>query len=81
MRKVGFQNRFGLEQGIITTLEHRFAITEIIIFPASKKGTKVKVVAEIQTTDDTFKYYLEELLKEMQDHEEIDSFEVKEEEG
>lgn len=61
-------------------MEHRFAITEIIIFPASKKGAKVKVVAEIQTTDDTFKYYLEELLKEMQDHEEIDSFEVKEEE-
>lgn len=40
----------------------------------------MKVVAEIQTTDDTFKYYLEELLKEMQDHVEIDSFEVKEEE-
>jgi len=60
-------------------LEHRFAITEIIIFPASKKGAKVKVVVEIKTTDDTFKYYIEELMKEMQDHEEIDSFEVKEE--
>lgn len=34
----------------------------------------------IETKDEDFKTYLSELLKEMQDHEEIDSFEVKEEE-